>query len=69
MNINLNSDCRIVHCCPHCKKSYYEVSYCTKTCLGWSPVYKDGVLMNSDPNTITVHCRCLNCGESFTFEE
>ncbi len=59
----------IIHCCPNCHESYYAVRYSTTTCLGWTPIYKDGVLMNSDPNKTTNHCHCLNCGKDFTFED
>lgn len=58
----------IIHRCPHCGESYYRENYSTTTCMAWYPVYKDGVLMNSDPNKTTVHCTCINCGKDFSYE-
>ena len=55
--------------CPHCYHSYYEELYSACTLIAWAPIYKDGVLMNRNPNKTTTHCRCLNCGENFTYEE
>lgn len=54
--------------CPHCGESYYEELYSTSTLLGWTPVYKDGKLINSDPNIITTHCSCLSCNEKFSYK-
>lgn len=59
----------VIHLCPHCGESYYRELYFTCTALAWTPVYKDGVFMNSNPNHGTVHCECLNCGKQFSFEE
>ena len=59
----------IIHCCPYCGESYYKELYSISTCLAWTPIYKDGVLMNSNPNRTTVCCECLNCGKQFSFEE
>ena len=53
--------------CPHCGESYYQENYSTTTCLGWAPVYKNGVLMNENPNTTTTYCTCCNCGKSFSY--
>ena len=53
--------------CPYCGESYYSENYSTSTCLGWTPVYKNGVLMNENPNTTTTHCTCLSCGKSFSY--
>lgn len=55
--------------CPHCGKSYYQQLYKTSTCLGWIPVYKNGKLINKDPNKTTVTCHCLECEEDFSYEE
>lgn len=63
-----NKDSMILHCCPNCKKSYYEELYSTCTAMYWTPIYKDGVLINENPNITTVHCRCVNCGKEFSFE-
>ena len=54
--------------CPNCGESYYQEKYTTSTAIYWSPVYKDGLLMNYNPNTITTHCECLNCGKSFSYD-
>lgn len=57
------------HKCPKCGKSHYQVLYSTTTCLGWGPVYYNGKLINSNPNTTTTNCQCLECGERFSFTE
>lgn len=62
-------DSIIIHYCPHCGKSYYAEQYSDRTLLGWTPIYKDGVLMNHDPNVTTTYCLCLSCGKSFSFKE
>lgn len=61
-------DPAFIHCCQHCGKSYYMERYSTRTCIGWTPVYKDSVLMNSNPNVTTTYCQCLNCGKAFSFK-
>lgn len=53
--------------CPYCGESYYQENYSTCTCLGWTPIYKNGVLMNENPNTTSTYCTCLNCGKSFSY--
>ena len=53
----------------HCGKSHYAVHYSVSTLVGWTPIYKDGVLMNQNPNVTTTYCNCLNCGQDFTFKE
>ena len=62
-------DAKIVHCCPHCGESYYMKKYSTCTAMYFPPIYKDGVNINPDKNTTTMHCKCLNCGKEFSFEE
>lgn len=62
-------DSIIVHCCPHCGKSYYAEQYSTRTLLGWTPIYMNGMLINRDPNVTTTYCHCLSCGRDFSFEE
>lgn len=54
--------------CPHCNESYYAERYRTTTCMAWTPIYKNGILINDDPNKTTVECYCLNCGKYFTYE-
>ena len=59
----------IIHYCPHCGKSHYAVHYSVSTLVGWTPIYKDGVLMNQNPNVTTTYCNCLNCGQDCNFKE
>ena len=59
----------IIHYCPHCGKSYYAEQYSVRTLLVWTPIHKDGVLINRDPNVTTTYCHCLNCNQDFSFEE
>lgn len=54
--------------CPHCGKSHYSEDYHTSTCMGWTPVVKDGVRYDEDPNIHTTHCTCLECGCNFSFD-
>lgn len=65
---NLVPDERIIPRCPNCGESYYAELYSETTCLGWTPIYKDGVLMNSNPNKTTTHCECMNCGHRFSIK-
>lgn len=62
-------DAQLLHLCPKCGESYYAERYRTTTCVGWTPIYKDGVLINTNPNKTTVHCTCINCHEDFSFTE
>ena len=55
--------------CPHCGESYYQYLYSTSTCLHWTPVYKDGVLINKNPNKTNNHCHCLNCDKDFSYQD
>lgn len=59
----------VIHYCPHCGESYYSEQYSIRAPLGWTPIYKDGMLINHDPNVTTTYCICLNCGKDFSFEE
>ena len=52
--------------CPHCGDSYFKELYSETTLIGWAPIYKDGVLMNKNPNTVTIECQCISCGKMFT---
>lgn len=54
--------------CPYCGKSHYTEDYHTSTAMGWTPVVKDGVRYDNDPNTHTTHCTCLECGGQFSFD-
>ena len=56
-----------IHKCPYCGESYYIERYSITTALGWYPIFKDGVLINGDPNIITTYCTCCSCGEFFYY--
>ena len=62
-----NTDILIKHLCPHCGESYYMENYSDTTTVYYPPIYKDSVNINSDRNTTTVHCTCMNCGKNFSF--
>ena len=53
--------------CPYCGESYYAENYSTTTAMYWAPIFKNGVLMNENPNTTTTYCTCCNCGKSFSY--
>lgn len=53
--------------CPNCGESYYAENYSTTTAMGWTPIFKNGVLINENPNVTTTHCTCCNCGRSFSY--
>ena len=53
--------------CPRCEESYYTEHYSTTTAMYWTPIYKNGVLINENPNTTTTYCTCCNCGNSFYY--
>ena len=53
--------------CPHCGESYYAEKYSVSTVLGWTPVYRNGKLINENPNITTTHCTCLNCHKDFSY--
>ena len=55
--------------CPHCGESHYYEGYSTSTCIHWTPVYKNGVIIYDNPNITTHHCSCLNCGEKFSYQD
>jgi len=55
--------------CPHCGESYYMENYTTTTDLYFPPIYKDGVNINPDRNTVTVYCTCMNCKKEFSFSK
>lgn len=66
-NVTNAVDVKINYLCPHCGESYYMENYSTRTCMYFPPIYKDGVNINPDKNTTTVHCTCMNCGKDFSF--
>ncbi len=51
--------------CPYCNKSYYQEIGSDMTAVYYPPIYKDGVNINPDRNTITTHCICLHCSNLF----
>ena len=51
--------------CPKCGKSHYRELGCTTTCMMWHPEYKDGKLVNSNPNVTTESFKCCECGAHF----
>lgn len=53
--------------CPHCGESYYSEHYSMTTALAWTPIYKDGKLISTNPNTTTTFCTCMNCGKDFSY--
>ena len=53
--------------CPKCGESYYQELYSSCTCVYYPPIYKDGVNINPDRNKTTTHCKCINCGENFSY--
>lgn len=55
--------------CPVCSASHYVQHYSTTTALGWTPEYKDGVMIGKNPNTTTTYCTCCKCGHDFYYTE
>ena len=55
--------------CPNCGESHYQYHYSTTTAIGWTQVYKDGILQNSNPNVSTSYCTCCECGHDFYYTE
>lgn len=56
-------------CCPVCNKQHFRYSGSATTLLGWYPTYKDGELINSDPNIRTDYFKCLECDADFYTKE
>lgn len=55
--------------CPNCEKSHYVEHYSTTTALGWVQEYKNGELVNNNPNVSTTYCTCCECGHDFFYTE
>lgn len=55
--------------CPHCGERYFSIDNTMTTLLGWTPVYKNGQLINKNPNHITYICHCKNCDEHFAWKD
>lgn len=51
--------------CPYCGESYYTIKSTISTLIAHEPIYSDGKLISSDPNTYTTHCHCLKCKKDF----
>lgn len=62
-------DTAIMHKCPHCGESYYMQCYQSNILLMYYPIYKDGRIINDNPNKTTTYCTCLECGMDFSYEE
>lgn len=55
--------------CPHCGESYYQIDFSYSTLVYYTPIYKDGVKINTQKNKIAYSCTCMNCGIKFGFTE
>lgn len=55
--------------CPICGASYYMERYSVSTAMYYPPVYKDGVNINPDRNITTTVCQCINCNNTFSYQE
>lgn len=55
--------------CPNCGESHYAYHYSTTTAMGWTPIYKDGIEENGNPNISTSYCTCCECGHDFYYKE
>lgn len=55
--------------CPACNASHYQYHYSTATAMGWIQEYKDGELVNGNPNISTTYCTCCECGHDFYYTE
>ena len=55
--------------CPNCGESHYQYHYSVTTAMGWTQVYKEGILQNSNPNVSTSYCTCCECGHDFYYTE
>ena len=54
-----------IHCCPYCGISHYALRATVGTLIEYTPVIKDGTIINEDPNSYTTSCHCLNCDKDF----
>ena len=55
--------------CPKCGESYYMERYSTVTTMYYPPIYKNGVNINPDRNITTKVCLCMNCNNTFSYQE
>ena len=56
-------DC--VPCCPQCTARHWVELYRTSTLLYTIVEYVNGEPVSIDPNIITAHVKCLECGKEF----
>ena len=54
--------------CPKCGESYFQEKYTVATALYCTPVWKNGVQINTDRNYYTTTCQCLVCGATFSVQ-
>lgn len=55
--------------CPYCGESYFMEKYSTSTAVYYPPIWKDGVNVNPDRNSVTTYCQCMACGKEFETQE
>ena len=55
--------------CPKCGESYYMERYSTTTAMYYPPIYKNGININPDRNITTRVCQCMNCSNTFSYQE
>lgn len=55
-------------CCPNCGARHFVQLYMTTTCLfAHTTEWVDGkMIAHPNPNSVTYHFHCLECGEEFT---
>ena len=52
-------------CCPDCGAKDFEELYSMTTCVGWTPRYVNGKLVNKNPNHVTTAFKCCICGKTW----
>lgn len=51
--------------CPNCGKSYYTGGETISTLVYYQPIYKDGININPDKNSIIMKLHCLECNTNW----
>lgn len=51
--------------CPHCGESYWSPRDATITAVYYEPIYKDGININPDRNTVSRTYHCWACGKDW----
>lgn len=64
---NLQKDNKVI--CPFCKKSYYYEQYSITTAAYFPTIIKNGKVVSTGKNKITVYYKCMNCGKEFSIEK